>query len=109
MKNELLTYYKLIGKLQTAISNADSLEDALKKTAHIIKSDYSVDDIVIWYKEPGDENTLHPNYWICPIDITSRVYTKGQGIVGEVYASDSALRLLDVKAEADSKVEAELK
>ncbi len=108
MKNELLTYYKLIGKLQTAITNADCLEDALKKTAYIIKSEYSVDDIVIWYKEPDDESTLHPNYWICPVDITSKIYTKGQGIVGGVYASESAMRLLDVKSEADSETQNEL-
>lgn len=109
MKSELLAYYKLIGKLQSAISNADCLEDALKKTANIVKSEYSVDDVIIWYKEPSDDSILHPNYWLCPVDITSKYYKKGQGIVGRVYAEENRICFLNLETDGDSETKDELR
>lgn len=108
MKEDLMKYYKLIGKLQVAISTGDTLDSVLKSTVNILKSEYSVDDVIIWYKESDNQDVLHPNYWISPADLTSKAYKSGEGVVGSVYKNDASMRLLDFEKDASEEVKSEL-
>lgn len=96
LTGNLKEYYKVIGMLQMVIANATVMEDVLRECISIIKNEYHLDDAVVWYKEVDDSNTLNPNYWICPMDLTSVSYKVGEGIVGRVFESENACRILDI-------------
>ena len=94
MEKDLLKYFTVIGKLQSTIAKSDTLDEALQSGLKLILDTCKADYCLIWYKNNKD-NKLHPYYWICPKDFTESEYEVKEGIVGKVFESQKAIRLLN--------------
>lgn len=103
MDKEFLKYYKIIGKIQSLIARAETLDEALQSGLKLILESCGADYCLIWYLNDKD-NTLHPYYWICPSDFTQYEYKSGEGLVGGVFKSSKSIRKLDYKQDPDTKV-----
>lgn len=90
-----LKYYKIIGNISSVIAKETTIDGALKSGIQAIVNNSFVDYAVIWYFDNKDER-LHPYYWMEPNDLTSLSYSRGEGIVGKVYAENRAIVNLDV-------------
>lgn len=95
MDKSVLKYYKLIGSISSAIAKETTIDGALKSGIQAIVNNFFIDYAVIWYFDNKDER-LHPYYWMEPNDLTSLSYSRGEGIVGKVYADNKAVVNLDV-------------
>lgn len=93
MENSALHIYKAIGAVQTAIANATTLEEAIQGGLKAIIDNAGADSAVIWYADKAGDETLHPYFWIGPVDLTRRAHKPGDGAVGRVYESQRAERL----------------
>ncbi len=101
MNTSELKYYKIIGRLHTRIASAQSFDDALRGGLKLILEQSLADYAVIWYADHETPQRLHPYYWICPLDLTSRCCGVGEGIVGRVYADGEAEIAYDFDASAE--------
>ncbi len=90
MDKSALQYFKTIGKITSAIQKESTVDGALKAGIKIILDDIDVDYAIIWYVDEKD-NRLHPYYWICPEDLTSKSFALGEGIVGKTFESGLAV------------------
>lgn len=102
MDQSLLSYFKTIGEIQSCVSTAETLDEALQKSLHIIVSKLGADLGTIWYAD-SDKKTLHPYFWIGPVDLTSKEHASGDGSVGRVFESQTAERLFDFAASPDTE------
>lgn len=91
-----LDYFKTIGRIQTAINKCETLDEAFQEGLRIIVESSSAEIGVIWIYDEGD-GKLHPQYWICPLDLTSKEYEVGKGVVGEVYSKNESKVILSYK------------
>ena len=88
MDQSAIKSFRLLGKFQKAVSQADDFDSALKEGLRLVLENTDADHAVIWYINKGD-GMLHPYYWICPIDLTGRAYAPGDGMPGRVYSSSA--------------------
>ena len=88
--DEMLKYFREIGKIQACISQASTLHDALKNGLEIVVKACKADYAVVWFEDAEKDSILHPYYWICPLDLTSRSHRRNEGVVGKVYASQTS-------------------
>ena len=79
------TTFKTLGEINTAISQAASLDAALKAGLKIIRDNLAAEMAVIWFYDKEGDKKLHPSYWVAPNDITDRVHAVGEGAVGRSY------------------------
>ena len=107
MENSMLSYYKTIGEIQSVISNATTLDEALQGGLHAIVDNSGAECAVIWYADKAGDGALHPYFWIGPIDLTSKSHAPGEGSVGRVYSSQKAERKLAFTAEEDPETVAD--
>lgn len=98
MDKTLITQFKAIGNIQSAIAKAKTLDEALQAGLKVIADVSCAENAVIWYLDKKGDGRLHPYYWIGAQDITSREHEVGKGLVGRVFANEAAERLLDFKA-----------
>lgn len=96
MDNAFVRQYKAIGEIQSKISNATTLDEALRSCLKTILEYSGADAAVVWYLDKKGDGRLHPYYWIGTQDITSSSFAPGEGIVGQVFATDQPIRLLDL-------------
>lgn len=54
----------------------------------------------MWCVSRENESNCYPYYWICPVDLTARMYLHGDGIVGRVCEKHEAESYFDFKSEA---------
>ena len=101
MDSSLLASFKTIGAVQSAISNAVTLDEALQGGLKAIIDNAGAECAVIWYADKAGDGRLHPYFWIGPIDLTSKSHASGEGSVGRVYATQVAERKLDFNADRD--------
>ena len=102
MDKELLSYVKTIGEVQSCIANATTLEEALQNGLRAIARNCDAATAVIWYADKHGDGRLHPTFWIGPDDLTSRSHAAGEGLVGRVYQTQQAERLLDFSRTGDA-------
>lgn len=98
MNEKDLKYYKVIGKLHSAISSAKSFEEAVKEGLKAILRTGIADYAVIRYVNTK-EKTLCPYYWICPGDLTAQYCHLGKGSVGKAYEENSPILCEDPENE----------
>ena len=79
MEQDLLNYYKTIGKVEEAVKKSSSIEEALQNGIDIISNEFNVDNIVVWYEDVKGDSILHPYYWICPIDFSYKAHKNNEG------------------------------
>ena len=101
MDNSALQIYKAIGAIQSVISNATNLDDALHGCLKVIVDNAGADGAVIWYQDKAGGGALHPYFWISPVDLTRRSHEPGDGAVGRVFVSQKAERLFEFRADQD--------
>ena len=102
MNQSLLSAYKTMARVQNIISNSETIDVALRGGTRAIADEMGAEMAVLWYAE-GD--TLRPYFWTGPIDITSERRKCGEGIVGEVFVSQQAVRMLDYAPGGDECIE----
>ena len=105
MDASILSYYKTIGEVQNAISNATTLDEALQSGLRIISEQCNSESAVMWYAGEGEdgEKELRPFYWLGPVDLTQRKHSVGEGAVGRVFETQKAVRAYDFQAEPDEE------
>ena len=101
MDKSALQVYKVIGKVQSVISNATTLDEALQEGLKAIIENSGADGGAIWYADKTDGNRLRPFFWIGPVDLTRRSHVPGDGSVGRVFESQKAERLFRFDATQD--------
>lgn len=105
MESEVLHYFKTIGEIQSCISKATSLDEALQEGLRAIVKNLNAEVAVIWYADKHNNNVLHPTYWIGPEDLTSRSHKPQEGSVGRVFETQKAERLLDFSQTGDPQTQ----
>lgn len=109
MDKTMLKYFKTIGDIQTSVSRASTIKEALQNGLSIIIKECGVDYAVVWGEDVKGDSVLHPYYWICPIDISFRSHKRSEGSVGKVYQSQTSERLLDYKPGTDKAIDEDYK
>lgn len=104
MDKKMYSYFKLIGEINNIIENSKEIDEVLKRTLKVISSSFDIDNAIIWYRDKKE--ILHPYYTICSLDITNVECRPNDGIVGRVYSSQRAERILDYKK--NKKVDVDL-
>ena len=99
MDQNELERFKVIGKIQSTISNAKNFKDAITSCLKIVVENKMADYIIIWKTDLLDNPILHPKYWICPIDLSSCSYHSGEGIVGRAFLSHKPETIFNFKKE----------
>ena len=101
------TTFKTLGEINTAISQAASLDAALKAGLKIIRDNLAAEMAVIWFYDKEGDKKLHPSYWVAPNDITDRVHAVGEGAVGRSYQNQKAIRSLWFETDPDVETQAD--
>ena len=101
------TTFKTLGEINTAISQAASLDAALKAGLKIIRDNLDAEMAVIWFYDKEGDKKLHPSYWVAPNDITDRVHAVGEGAVGRSYQDQKAVRSLWFETDPDVATQAD--
>ena len=101
------TTFKTLGEINTAISQAASLDAALKAGLKIIRDNLAAEMAVIWFYDKEGDKKLHPSYWVAPNDITDRVHAVGEGAVGRSYQDQKAVRSLWFETDPDVATQAD--
>lgn len=107
MKDDLIKYYKVIGRLQKQVSRAESLREALQEGLKIIHENFPSDAVLVWYKEDDAGTVLHPYYWLGDRDYMACCHNCGSGAVGRVFQSQQAERSLEYVMGSDPETEAD--
>ena len=103
MDKSLLSHFRTIGAIQSAISAATTLDEALKSGLRAIVENSSAEYAVIWYADKEGDDRLRPYYWIGPVDLTRCSHAVGEGSVGRVYQSNQAERCFDFTGNRDDE------
>ena len=101
------TTFKTLGEINTAISQAASLDAALKAGLKIIRDNLAAEMAVIWFYDKEGDKKPHPSYWVAPNDITDRVHAVGEGAVGRSYQNQKAIRSLWFETDPDVATQAD--
>lgn len=109
MDSSILEHYRTIAAVQSAISNASTLNEALQDGLKAIVDNSGAQCAVIWYVDKAGDGLLHPYYWIGPHDLTSKAHAPGEGAVGRVYETQQAERYLDFNANPDTATKQDFK
>lgn len=104
MDQQLMTTYRTMAQVQQAISNATTLDEALRGGLRAIARDMGAENAVIWYAE---NDILRPYFWLAASDLTNRHHASGEGAVGRVFESQQAERMLTYKKGMDPSSEAD--
>lgn len=85
MENNAIKYYQTIGQIYNVIANAKTLKEALHGGLDIVIKKCNVENVVVWYEDVKGDSVLHPYYWLCPYDISSKSHKRNEGSVGRTY------------------------
>ncbi len=107
MDQTALATFQTLGDIQSAISKASSMDDALRSSLKVIQEKLSADYAVIWYFDAKGDQLLHPVFWIGPNDLTATSHAVGEGAVGRSYQDQKAIRSLWFENDPDPVTQAD--
>jgi ABC-type lipoprotein export system ATPase subunit len=105
MDQSTIKTYRTVAAVQSAIGNARTLDAALREGLRVMASEMGVESCIMWYADGHDGRVLRPYFWLAIADFTQRRATPGVGVVGRVFESRRAERLLDYRPGADPESE----
>ena len=103
----MLHQFRTIGEIQSCISKADSLAQALREGLAVIVRECGVEAAVVWRADGAESPVLRPVFWMGPEDLTSRSHVLGEGAPGRVFAQQKAERRLAFAADPDPVTQAD--
>lgn len=106
MDNQLMLTYRTVSQVQQAISNARTLDEALREGLRTITKSLGAENSVIWYAE-GDDPVLSPYFWLADTDLTTKRHAPGEGSVGRAFESQRAERMLTYRPGMDPSAESD--
>ena len=106
MDQSMLRTCRTMARVQSIISSSDTLDVALRDGARTIADEMDAEAAVLWYAE---NDMLRPYFWMGPLDITSERRRIGEGVVGRVFESQKAIRLLGNTPDSDEYIELNLR
>ena len=106
MKENFVKYYKTIGQINSLISKASSLEEALHGSMKALHEAFGFDASILWNAN-AKEKKLRPLFWYGSYDFTSVSRKIDEGSVGKCISSGKAVRLLSYKKGDDPCTDAD--
>ena len=106
MDQSMLRVYQMMSRIQNIISRSKTLDVALRDGTRAIADEMDAEAAILWYAE---NDMLRPYFWTGPLDITSERRRIGEGVVGQVFESQKAARMLSYTPESDEHIERYLK
>ena len=106
MDQSMLRTCQTMARVQSIISSSDTLDVALRDGARTIADEMDAEAAVLWYAE---NDVLRPYFWMGPLDITSERRRIGEGVVGRVFESQKAVRLLGNTSERNEHIKLNLR
>ena len=106
MDQSMLRTYQMMARVQNIISNSETIDVALRDGMRAIVEEMDAEGAILWYAEDG---ALRPYFWVGPIDITSERREIGEGVVGQVFETQQAVRMLHYEPGSDEHIERQLK
>ncbi len=103
----MLHQFRTIGEVQSCISKADSLAQALREGLAVIMRECGPEAAVVWRADGAEPPVLRPVFWMGPEDLTSRSHVLGEGAPGRVFAQQKAERRLVFAADPDPVTQAD--
>ena len=103
----MLHQFRTIGEIQSCISKADSLAQALREGLAVIVRECGLEAAVVWRADGAESPVLRPVFWMGPEDLTSRSHVLGEGAPGRVFAQQKAERRLAFAADSDPVTQAD--
>ncbi len=103
----MLHQFRTIGEVQSCISKADSLAQALREGLAVIMRECGPEAAVVWRADGAEPPVLRPVFWMGPEDLTSRSHVFGEGAPGRVFAQQKAERRLAFAADPDPVTQAD--
>ena len=97
-----MQYYRVIGKLQACITSAADFDDAIYSCLKIILQNSMADHAVVWKADDSEIPVLHPVYWICPVDLSSKSHISGESLIGRVFRNQSSEVIADLSHIGDA-------
>ena len=106
MDRSMLRTYQTMARVQNIISSSDTLDSALRDGTRTIADEMDAEGAILWYAE---NDVLRPYFWMGPLDITSERRRIGEGVVGRVFETQKAVRILGNTPESDEYIERSLR
>ncbi len=106
MDQSTIATYRAMAQVQNAISNATTLDAALRDGLRVLSREMGAESAIIWYAD-NDKKSLRPYFWLATTDLTMRHHQVGEGVVGQVFATQQAVRMLEYQPGADSVSESD--
>ena len=105
MDNNKYKNLEALGHITSEISRAKNIDEAIAAGIHIIINECSVDYAAVWVEDVKGDSILHPQYWICPVDLTVKEHRRGEGCVGRVYRDQQSEQYSEYKPGDDTETE----
>lgn len=93
MKKELFDYFKVIGQVNSQVSKASTIDEALHIGMKTIHDGFDMDASILWY-EVDEKKSLRPYFWYGAYDFTSITHSNNDGVIGECYKENKTIREL---------------
>ena len=106
MDRSMLRTYQTMARVQNIISSSDTLDSALRDGTRTIADEMDAEGAILWYAE---NDVLRPYFWMGPLDITSERRRIGEGVVGRVFETQKAVRILGNTPESDEYIDRSLR
>ena len=96
-----LATFRTLAEINQAMTQANTLDEALKSCLRIIQNNLKAEMAVIWYYDKDGDHRLHPAFWNAPNDLTSISHAVGEGSVGHAFQNQQAIRSLWFESSPD--------
>ena len=96
-----LATFRTLGGINKALSQASSLDEALRSSLEIVQTNFKAEIAAIWYYDKEGDHRLHPMFWIGPNDLTAVSHAVGEGAVGSAFQNQASVRNLWFESNPD--------